>query len=134
MRVKTKIGGSFGGCVSYCTEKERAEILQAEGVRMDSPQHMTADFNHLRKQNPELGKAVWHTSISFPTEDNGKITDEMMKSIAKDYAEKFRLEQYAVIKHNDAKHEHFHIIGNRVGYDGKTISDQYCGQRAGTRL
>lgn len=129
MIIKTKIGKSFGGCVLYNLEKEKAEILQVEGVRMDTPQHMIDDFNHVRKVNPDLGKAVWHTSVSFAPEDKGKISEQLMKDIAKDYADKFNLEQYAVIRHNDAKHEHFHIIANRVKYDGKTVSDQFCASR-----
>lgn len=129
MIIKTKIGSSFGGCVRYNLEKEKAEVLLTEGLRTDTPEHMIEDFNFQRKTNPELGKAVWHTSVSFAPEDKGKITDEMMKSIAKDYANKFKLEQYAVVRHKDAPHEHFHIIANRVGYDGKTISDQYCASR-----
>ena len=129
MIIKTKIGKSFGGCVLYNLEKEKAEILQVEGVRMDSPQHMIDDFNHVRKVNPDLGKAVWHTSVSFAPEDKGKISEQLMKDIAKEYAEKFKLEQYAVIRHNDTKHEHFHIIANRVKYDGKTVPDQFCAYR-----
>jgi len=127
MIIKTKIGKSFGGCVRYNLEKEKAEVLYTEGLREDTPAHMTDDFNFQRKANPELGKAVWHTSISFAPED--EVTDELMMSVAEDYAKKFKLEQYAVIRHNDAGHAHFHIIANRVGYDGKTISDQYCAAR-----
>lgn len=127
MIIKTKIGKSFGGCVGYLTEKDKAEILQVEGVRLDTPGHMTEDFNQVRKMNPDLGKAVWHTSISFAPDD--KVSPEMMKAIAKDYADKFGLEQYAVIRHHDAKHEHFHIIANRVKYDGQTVSDQFCAGR-----
>ncbi len=129
MHIKTKTGKSFGGCVRYCMEKEKAEVLYTEGLRMDTPAHMTDDFNLVRKVNPDLGKAVWHTSVSFAPEDTGKVTDEMMISIAKDYAAKFKLEQYAIIRHKDTDHEHFHIIANRVGYDGHTVSDQYCGSR-----
>jgi hypothetical protein len=129
MHIKTKTGKSFGGCVRYCMEKEKAEVLHTEGLRMDSAAHMTEDFNLVRKVNPDLGKAVWHTNISFAPEDTAKVTNEMMISIARDYAAKFKLEQYAVIRHHDTDHEHFHIIGNRVGYDGETVKDNYCGSR-----
>ena len=129
MIIKTKIGKSFGGCVRYNLEKEKAEILHTEGLRMDSPQHMIDDFNYVRKANPNLGKAVWHTSISFSPDDKGKVSDQLMKDIASDYADKFGLEQYAVIRHNDALHEHFHIIGNRVKYNGQTVSDQFSAGR-----
>jgi hypothetical protein len=127
--IKTKIGKSFGGCVNYLTGKEKAEILHVEGVSMDNPQQMIEDFNFLRKTNPDLGKAVWHASFSFAPEDKGKVSEQLMKDIAKDYADKFGLEQYAVVKHNDTRHEHFHIVANRVKYDGKTVSDQYCAGR-----
>ncbi len=129
MHINTSIGKSFGGCVRYCMEKEKSEVLFAEGLRIDTPAHMTQDFNMVRTINPDLGKAVWHTSVSFAPEDTGKVTAELMEAIARDYATKFKVEQYAVIRHKDAPHEHFHIIANRVGYDGKTISDQYCASR-----
>ena len=115
--------------MNYLTEKDKAQVLEAHGVRMDTAEHMTEDFNRIRKINPDLGNAVWHTSVSFPEADRGKVNDELMKSIAKDYAEKFKLEQYAVIKHSDAKHEHFHIVANRVKYNGKTVSDQFSASR-----
>lgn len=115
--------------MNYLTEKEKAEILHVEGVRMDEPQHMIDDFNHVRKINPDLSKAVWHTSVSFPEVDRGKISDELMKDIAKQYADKFGLEQYAVIRHHDAKHEHFHIVANRVKYSGLTADDSFCAGR-----
>ncbi len=127
MIVKVKVGSSFGGCVRYNLGRDEAEILHAEGVRMDTPQHMTEDFNQVRKLNPDLGKAVWHTSISFAPED--VVTPELMRDIAKDYVDKFGLEQYAVIRHVDQSQQHFHIIGNRVKFNGKTVSDQYNAQR-----
>lgn len=127
MIVKVKVGSSFGGCVGYNLGRDGAEILHAEGVRIDTPQHMTEDFNHIRKLNPDLGKAVWHTSISFAPED--VVTPELMQSIAKDYVDKFGLEQYAVIRHTDQGQQHFHIVGNRVKFNGKTVSDQYSAQR-----
>ncbi len=129
MHINTSIGKSFGGCVRYCMEKEKSEVLFAEGLRIDTPAHMTQDFNMVRTINPDLGKAVWHTSVSFAPEDTGKVTAELMEAIARDYATKFKLEQYAVIRHKDTDHEHFHIIGNRVGYDGETVKDNFCGKR-----
>ena len=107
--------------MNYLTGKEKAEILHVEGVSMDNPQQMIDDFNFLRKTNPDLGKAVWHASFSFAPEDKGKVSEQLMKDIAKDYADKFGLEQYAVVKHNDTRHEHFHIVANQVKYDGKTV-------------
>lgn len=45
--------------------------------------------------------------------------------IAAELAKAFRFEdnQYVAIAHADTKHEHLHIVANRIGYDGKTASD-----------
>lgn len=127
MIIKTSIGKGFGGCVNYVMGKDQAEVLHVEGVRMDSPRSMINDFSYQKSSHPELGKAVWHASFSFHPSD--RVTSELMKEIAQDYAKKFGFDQYTVIRHHDTKHEHFHFIGNRVKIDGKTISDQFCAAR-----
>lgn len=127
MIVKVSIGKSFGGCSRYLLEKEKGEVLKAEGVDATNSQTLTDGFNRTRILNRDLGKAVWHTSISFAPED--KVTNELMVNIAKDYVDKFKLEQYAVIRHHDGKREHFHIIANRVRGDGTTVSDKFSAGR-----
>jgi len=131
---KTTIGSSFGGCVRYqfeghknSEEQKRAEILTAVGVRDGSPAQMIADFNRGRQLNPDLGKAVWHTSISFNPDDAAKLTSEKMLAVAQDYLQGMGLDQtqYVVIRHHDQPHPHFHLIANRVDNAGKTISDSH---------
>ena len=136
---KTSIGSSFGGCVRYQFEghknsqaDKRAEVLEAVGVRANSASSMTADFNRGRLLNPELGKAVWHTSISFNPDDAAKLTNEKMLAVAHDYLAGMGLDQtqYAIIRHHDQPHPHFHIIANRVANDGQTISDSHNYKRS----
>ncbi|KAB7725231.1 relaxase/mobilization nuclease domain-containing protein [Rudanella paleaurantiibacter] len=136
---KTTIGTSFGGCVRYqfeghknSQEEKRAEVLEAVGVRADSAASMTADFNRGRKLNPELGRAVWHTSISFNPDDAPRLTNEKMLAVAHDYVAGMGLDrtQYAIIRHHDKEHPHFHIIANRVANDGQTISDSHNYKRS----
>lgn len=136
---KTSIGSSFGGCVRYQFEghknsqaDKRAEVLEAVGVRGNSASSMTADFNRGRLLNPELGKAVWHTSISFNPDDAAKLTNEKMLAVAHDYLAGMGLDQtqYAIIRHHDQPHPHFHIIANRVANDGQTISDSHNYKRS----
>ena len=127
---KTSIGKSFGGCVGYQYEKVEkgiGEVLLSQGVRDYNREEMTADFNAQRKMNPNLGQAVWHTSISFRPEEAARLDSEKMKAIAQDWIKGMNLEntQYAVIRHTDTDHPHFHIIANRVGNDGQTISDSH---------
>lgn len=129
---KTTIGKGFGGCVDYqfeghlhLQEDKRAVVLEAVGVRADTAAEMTADFNRGRRLNSKLTRAVWHTSISFNPDDTAKMSDAKMLDVARDYIKGMGLAntQYAVIRHNDQPHAHFHIVANRVSNDGTTISD-----------
>lgn len=136
---KTSIGRSFGGCVAYQyekVEKGKGEVLLSQGVRDYNREEMTADFNAQRKMNPGLGQAVWHTSISFKAEEAARLDAEKMKSIAQDWIRGMNLDktQYAVIRHHDTDHPHFHIIANRVANDGQTISDSHNYARSQTLL
>lgn len=126
---QTMIGKSFGGCVRYTMEKEGAEVLDQSGVRSESPEAATQDFNAIRKQNPNVQKAVWHTTISFAYTDN--VDNEKMREIASDYVERSGLKdsQYLVVRHHDTKHQHMHIVANRVTYDGQTVSDRFSKNR-----
>ena len=131
---KTSIGSSFGGCVRYqfeghknSQEQKQAEILEAVGVRMNSASSMTADFNRGRLLNPDLSRAVWHTSVSFNPDDAPKLTSEKMLAVAQDYVKGMGLDQtqYVIIRHHDQPHPHFHLIANRVDNGGQTISDSH---------
>ncbi|MCX6212777.1 relaxase/mobilization nuclease domain-containing protein [Spirosoma sp.] len=131
---KTSIGTSFGGCVRYqfeghkhSQEQKQAEVLEAVGVRMSSASSMTADFNRGRLLNPDLGRAVWHTSVSFNPDDAAKLTNEKMLAVAQDYVTGMGLDQtqYVIIRHHDQPHPHFHLIANRVDNQGQTISDSH---------
>lgn len=125
---KTTIGHSFAGCVTYQFNKldhNKGELLLSRGVRDYSAEVMTNDFEQQRRFNPGLGRAVWHTSISFPPEEKEQLTNDKMAAIASDYLEGMGLAQgqYAVIRHDDRPHPHFHIVANRVADNGKTVSD-----------
>jgi hypothetical protein len=42
----------------------------------------------------------------------------------------FDQHQYAIFRHYDADHPHLHILVNRIGYDGKVVSDSKDYQRS----
>ena len=144
MISRTVIGRSFGGLARYLVEghkgqeaDKKAELLGSDGVRTDTVAHMVADFNLGRQLHPELGKAVWHTSLSFNPDDAATLTGEKMRAIAEDYMQEMKLTgtQYAIIRHRDRPgHEHVHIIANRVADDGHTISDSNSFLRSKTAL
>ncbi len=83
----------------------------------------------LRRSLPLLGSHrdvvlfLDNTSINFPPEEN--LPNEMMKKIGNDYlqANGFTQHQFIMFRHFDADHPHLHILVNRIGYDGKVLSD-----------
>lgn len=120
-----KSGKSFKGCVAYCMNKQDAQVLLTEGVRMMNAQQATADFNMQRKLNTRLGQAVGHIALAFSPKDAALLTDERMVNIAQQYLDRMKITdtQVLMVKHNDTKHPHLHIVYNRVNNKGKTISD-----------
>ena len=83
---------------------------------------------------PNVQKAVCHTILSFSANDAERLTDAMMAKIANEYLEKmgYADTQSLIVRHSDRQHPHLHICINRIGNDGKTISDRnekYCSTR-----
>jgi hypothetical protein len=82
-------------------------------------------FNEVRQLNLNLSKPVMHISLSLAPED--KIEKGKMNQMVEECAEKmgFQNNQYVAVYHKDTNHQHLHIVVNRVGFDGKTLSDSH---------
>lgn len=74
---------------------------------------------------PNVQKPVCHTILSFSAGDAERLTDEVMVKIANEYLNKMGYgdTQSLIVRHSDREHPHLHICINRIGNDGKTISD-----------
>jgi hypothetical protein len=140
---KISIGKSFGGCLRYCLEDKvelsqaqknalgkqdglqyanRAEVLEYN-MCFGNKKELTSQFNDVRTLRPQLSQPVMHISLSLDPED--QFTKEKLRQIGQDFAREFGFEnnQYLTIYHKDTKHPHLHIVANRVGFDGRRISD-----------
>ena len=118
-------GGSFGGTVGYVM-KEQSRVLEARGVEPPGVREMVEDFEDQARLNPRLRQNVGHISLSFSPEDAPKLTDERMTQIAREYMQKMGITdtQYLLVRHLDQPHPHCHLVYNRVGDHGQTISDR----------
>ena len=101
-------------------------ILAATGVRIASANDIAHDFNLQASMRPNVQKAVCHTILSFSANDAERLTDAMMVKIANEYLEKmgYADTQSLIVRHSDRQHPHLHICINRIGNDGKTITDR----------
>ena len=118
-------GSSFSGTVGYVM-KEESRILEAEGVMPPEVKDMAQDFKDQTLLNPRLKNNVGHISLSFSSKDAPRMTDALMTQIAKEYMQKMGITdtQYLLARHLDQPHPHCHLVYNRVGNNGQTISDK----------
>ena len=136
---KITIGKSFSGCISYCLEDKKQSITEelkqelvhvsnrAELLEMNmcfgTKKELIRQFNEVRWLNSKVSKPVMHISLSFSPEDKLKAggLNEMIDACARQMG--FEKNQFIAVMHKDTKHQHLHIVVNRIGFDGKTLSD-----------
>ena len=123
---KIRKGSGFKGCVDYVLGKQQAVLLHADGVLAESRQDIVRSFLAQASMNPRLGKPVGHIALSYSAADAPRLTDEKMVQLAQEYMREMKITdtQYIIVRHQDREHPHVHIVFNRVGNDGKTISDR----------
>jgi D-arabinose 1-dehydrogenase-like Zn-dependent alcohol dehydrogenase len=134
---KVKIGKSFAGICRYVLQEDKqAQVLDAEGVRADSPAHMAQDFRYQQAQRPGLGNAVLHVALALPAEDaagrSPEQLSELLREAGRAYVRDMKLEntQWALVQHFDKPHPHAHLVVNRVDNNGQTIPDNFIGQES----
>ncbi|UKT63053.1 relaxase/mobilization nuclease domain-containing protein [Pedobacter mucosus] len=136
---KISTGKSFSGCLSYLHDGRLQENQELQLEEMAKKQAEVLHYNNCfgtKKQvirqlvevsrlNPNLARPVFHASLSFALADGGLLDEQQKADIGISLARSFGFDrnQFVVISHGDTEHEHIHIVGNRVGYDGKTAGD-----------
>ena len=127
MIAKIVKGKSFSGCVKYILDdKKGTKLLDAKDVRLKDKASIIQSFVAQAKLKPNLAQSVCHISLSFSAHDIGKLSDELMVKVAREYLQKMSIKdtQYIVARHFDKEHPHIHICFNRIDNQGKTISDK----------
>ena len=128
MIAKIIKGTNFSGVVSYMLSKREGQVkvLQANGVLNSFPNDIAHDFNLQASMRPNVHKPVCHTILSFSAHDSERLTDATMVKIANEYLHKmgYGNTQSLIVRHSDRQHPHLHICINRIGNNGKTISDR----------
>jgi len=137
-------GQSFYHCIAYCLEDKRrlSEQQKVELSAQEGTQHknraevleynncygnkweLAEQMQDVRKLNHQVEKPVLHISIRLAPGD--QLTRAQWIEIGRATAKEFGIDmnQYICILHHDTKQPHIHLVGNRVGYDGKLASDK----------
>jgi len=128
MIAKIIKGTNFGGVINYMLSKEKgkAKVLASNNVGFFDQNLCTHEFMLQASMRPNVQKSVCHTILSFSANDADQLTDDVMVKIANEYLEKmgYGNTQSLIVRHSDRQHPHLHICINRIGNDGKTISDR----------
>lgn len=126
MIAKIVQGRGFRGVINYVLEKERAQLLQAEGIRLKDREAIIRSFVTQSELNPKITKPVAHISLDFSAQDKGRLTDAFMVKVAQEYLQEmgYSNTQYLIARHHDTDHPHIHMVINRIDNDGRRISDQ----------
>ena len=128
MIAKIIKGTNFSGVVNYMLSKRegKVKVLQAIGVHCSLPNDIAHDFNLQASMRPNVHKPVCHTILSFSAHDSERLTEATMVKIANEYLHEMGYgdTQSLIVRHSDRQHPHLHICINRIGNNGKTISDR----------
>ena len=128
MIAKIIKGAYFGGVISYMLSKEegKAMVLSCNNIGFTDQNLCAHEFALQASMRPNVQKPVCHTILSFSACDTERLTSEMMVKIANEYLAKMGYgdTQSLIVRHSDRQHPHLHICINRIGNDGKTISDR----------
>jgi hypothetical protein len=125
-------GKGFRGALRYNLQKVDQGVAKILDMTFTSGKEdsIMREVALVRMLRPNLQKYFYHTSLNFPPNEN--LGDEQMNLIANEYLNNmgFDQHQFAIFRHFDADHPHLHILVNRIGYDGKVVSDSKDYQRS----
>ena len=128
MIAKIIKGTSVCGVISYMLSKQegKAMVLASNNIGFTDQNLCVHEFVLQASMRPNVQKPVCHTILSFSACDTERLTSEMMVKIANEYLAKMGYgdTQSLIVRHSDRQHPHLHICINRIGNDGKTISDR----------
>ncbi len=151
MRVKFKTGNSFELTTAYilgATKNQKPTILAAQGIELQPfaarkihtgncpkkyirkiAKYIGYSFD-IQAQTHPLPKPVRHYIVTFPPEDTEILErNELLVEIVAKYMLQIGISntQYIVVRHNNTKHPHVHIVFNPIDNDFNVIreSDQF---------
>jgi hypothetical protein len=105
--------------------EEKAELILASGFagevdRMNFSQKRHR-FENLLMLNPKVKTNTLHISLNFDAAE--KLDDETLQQIAVTYMDKigFGDQPYLAYRHNDAGHDHIHLVTSNIQASGERI-------------
>lgn len=130
MKSKVISGRKFKGCLNYVLNKEGAELISTNlvGSTVDDFANQFNEISDLK----QITKPVLHIPLSLP--EGEKLSDEKWNQVIESYFKKMDLDinknQFVAVRHTDNKHDHIHLVINKVDYNLKVFKDPFSAKRS----
>lgn len=120
---KVRKGDSFAGLARYLTRDGRARVLALDHLASDTPEAAAHEMSVAASLSHRTTKPVLHLALSYAATE--AVTPELMREDARRVLHALGLSEHqaVIVAHNDTRHNHLHAMVNRVGSDGRTVSD-----------
>lgn len=135
MIAKVIKGADFARLARYLTSGERSEVIDMRHLSSDTPEDAASEMQAAASVSVRTRQPVMHIIVSYDPKGGDQSNDQMRD----DAAEVLRGlgltdNQAMVIRHRDKDHAHMHIMVNRVGADGRCVSDSQSYPKAEAAL
>lgn len=116
-------GESCQGMLNYVFKKEGMRILgYGNMISQDISQKFFGSVLHFQGQRNATKNRYAHISLNLPHGEH--LDDEIFHKVSQEYMNQmgYGEQPYVVVRHNDTKHEHVHIISTNVNESGKVLN------------
>src|SRR5680860_1696654 len=117
---------SVHGVLNYVFGKQGMTILGYQNTCSENiSQKFFGDILHFRGQRNASQNRYAHITLNLPYNDH--LKDSVFYEVAKDYMEQmgYGEQPYVVVRHNDTRHEHVHIVSTNVNATGTLINTSH---------
>jgi len=131
---KLRKGDTFGGLARYLTKGGRGRVLALDNLASDSVAAAASEMTIAAATSHRSQKPVLHLSISYAAGEI--VTTDQMRDDARRVLRALGLKghQAVLVAHDDTDHPHVHVMANRVGPNGKAVSDSQSYSRVEAAL
>lgn len=135
MIAKIIKGADFSRLARYLTAGDRGEVLDMQHISSETPEDAANEMQVAASVSTRTQQPVMHIVVSYDPAD-GDQSNEDMRQDAAEVLRGLGLEnnQAVIVRHRDKAHAHMHLMVNRVGADGKAVSDSQSYPRAEAAL
>lgn len=119
----SKPGAGFRGALNYVLDPDKSPDLLAGNMAGETPRSLSREFGDVRGLNENVGKPVFHASLSAALAD--QVDAQQWRDIAEGYVQRmgYGASPWIAVRHHDTEHDHVHIIASRIDHEGRRVRD-----------